>query len=267
MRVATDLTSYHHHGDRYSSRCNYLYSHDVRVRTARHAEQDTPIIWVRFHIAGPRAQNSANSIPIGSTLNYRTCFFVGAMFAFGCGEQPGLTAQHVDAASATPASRVGMRVDPVAELVEATADAVPDKLVRRDGDAGALFGPVAVSRLRVQGGVGGAQFASARADVPTMFSAAAEHKFRGWLVGNHIELPLASGVTTTILEPVGYPPGSELKLWATQDATGGCGLRFSGAFVDHAGRGFAPLNTKPGAVDFYHFYLRPSGEWWLEEHQ
>jgi len=199
-------------------------------------------------------------------LNNRTIFGIATICALGCNPQPDPLPVGASGAPATSASQAAARVDPIAQLVEATADAVPGTLVRRGHEAGALFGPLAVSRLRVQGGVGGAQFASARADVPATVLGLAEYKPLGWLIGNHLEVGLSSGAPMVILEPVGYPVGSELKVWATQDATGGCGLKFNGAFVDHSGRGFAPINLKPGAVDFYHFYLRPSGEWWLEEH-
>lgn len=157
------------------------------------------------------------------------------------------------------------------ELAEATPAAMPARLVRRGLDQGAAFGPLAATRLKVEGVAGDtsshAEFATARADVPVTVVGVSEYKPKGWLIGNHLEVGLSSGAPMVILEPVGYPVGSELKVWATQDATGGCGLKFNGAFVDHSGRGFAPINLKPGAVDFYHFYLRPSGEWWLEEHQ
>ena len=155
-------------------------------------------------------------------------------------------------------------LDPHDDLAAATDEAIPYTLVRRGSGAGASFTTMTLIQLTVKGFNGDTQFASARADVPSVLAPTPVVQLMGrGATSNHIELALtAKG--TTIAEPLGYPHGSELKIWATQDGAGENQLVWDGPFVDHTGRGLAPLHVKPGEVDYYHWFLRANGEWWCE---
>jgi hypothetical protein len=168
--------------------------------------------------------------------------------------------------SCAPA-RHALYIDPQQDLLEATADPTPHKIFRRDAGGGGTLGPTEVNQLRVAGS-GDTQFLSARADVPTVLPLAPTYQFIGrGTMSNHIELVLSNARTTVIDEPLGYPPGSELKIWAKQDERGLNEMRWGPVFVDHSGRGLDPVNIEPGSIDFYHFYLRADGVWSLEVHR
>ncbi len=152
------------------------------------------------------------------------------------------------------------------DLAAATPEATPFTLVRR-GPAGlASFGHGTFEQLSVKGLNGDTQFHTARADVPAELPIAMVYQFHGrGPHSNHVEIPLTRK-GASILAPVGYPPGSELKVWAIQDETGENPISWDGAFIDHTGKGLSPLHMLPGESDFYHFYLRPNGVWWREVH-